>query len=125
MQADTYADSPSHRLEIAAGASRDFVLRAGATLICVAGSVRLEERVADAQATGSVPLPVAVRLNSGEAHALVDGGVVRVTAINAADVICLEVPDPISRFFKAATRIFRLKVLKSSNKGLGALHKIS
>jgi len=125
MQADTYPEGPSRRLEIAPGASRAFVLHAGATLICVAGSVRLEEPAAGAEATGRLPLPVAVRLNAGEAHAVVDGGVVRITAIDAADVICLDVPDPISRILRAATKIFRLKVPKSSNKGLGALHKIS
>jgi len=125
MQADMYPEGPSRRLDIAPGASRVFALRAGATLICGAGSVRLEAPAAGAEATGRLPLPVAVRMNAGEAHAGVDGGVVRITAIDAADVICLDVPDPISRILRSVTKIFRLKVPKSSNKGLGALHKIS
>ncbi|KNE28563.1 hypothetical protein [Achromobacter spanius] len=125
MHADSYPEGPSRRLQIAPGASHTFVLRAGATIICMAGSLRLEEAAAGTEATGRLPLPVSVRVHASEAHAVVEGGVVRVTAIDAADIICLDVPDPISRILSATAKIFRLKSPKSSNKSLGALHKIS
>lgn len=125
MTPDTYPDPLAQRLEIAAGATRTMVLRAGATLVCVTGSVRVQEAAAGAEAASSLLLPVSARVNAGEAHGVGSTGMVRVTALRTADVICVDVPGPISRFLGAATKIFHLNRPKMVKKGLGALHKIS
>lgn len=118
-------DPLAQRLEIASGATRTLVLRAGATLVCVAGSVQVQEAAAGAQAAGSLHLPVSARVNAGEAHWVQATGILRVTALRAADVICVDVPGPISRFLGAMAKIFQVKRPEMGKKGLGALHKIS
>lgn len=125
MTPETYPDPLARRLDIASGASRSLSLRAGATLVCVAGSVRVEEPAAGAEAASSLLLPVSARVNAGEVHGVGAGGVVRITAIGAAEVICVDVPGPISRFLGVTAKIFRLNRAKIAKKGLGALHKIS
>ncbi|TRM55046.1 hypothetical protein YH64_002030 [Achromobacter sp. LC458] len=125
LASPTPFQAPSRRVEIASGASRAFVLKAGATLVCVSGSVRVEQVAAGAEAAGCLHLPRSVRVNAGEAHGMAEGGAVRVTAIQAADVICVDLPGPIARFLNAMTKIFRRKTAKSANNRLGALHKIS
>lgn len=125
MHADFPSQPPSQRVQIGAGATRTFVLKAGANVICVAGSIRVEQLAAGFEAASSLLLPVSVRINAGEAHGVMEGGVVRVTGIHAADVICLDVPGPIHRLFALAAKIFRQKTPESTKNRLGALHKIS
>ncbi|MPT39579.1 MAG: hypothetical protein E2603_13985 [Achromobacter sp.] len=125
MNAELSAQPLARRLEIAAGASRQLTLRAGATLVCVTGSVSVEEASAGVQAAGALGLPVSARVNAGEAHGVGYGGVVRVTAIGSAEVICLDVPGPLDRFLRLAANIFRMNGAKNTNNRLGALHKIS
>ena len=125
MNAESSAHPLARRLEIAAGACRQLTLRAGATLVCVAGSVRVQEAPTGAQAAGSLGLPVSARVNAGEAHGVGYGGVVQGTAIGPAEVICLDVPGPFDRLFHLAANIFRMKAAKNTNNRLGALHKIS
>lgn len=120
-----FAQPLARRLEIAAGASRFLTLRAGATLVCVAGSVRVEEPSTAAEAPNGLVLPVSIRVNAGEAHGVGYGGAVRVTAIGPAEVICLEVPGPLARLFRLTANIFRMNGPKNTNNRLGALHKIS
>ena len=125
MNAEPYAQPLARRLEIAAGACRQLTLRAGATLVCVAGSVHVQETSIGAQAAGGLGLLVSARVNAGEAHGVGYGGVVQVTAIRSAEVICLDVPGPLDRFFHLAANIFRMNGAKKPNNRLGALHKIS
>ncbi|MBB1597087.1 hypothetical protein [Achromobacter sp. UMC46] len=115
----------TRRLEIAAGASRFLTLRTGAALVCVAGSVRVEESPIAAEAANGLALPVSIRVNAGETHGVGYGGPVRVTAIGPAEVICLDVPGPLERFFRLAANIFRMNEPENTNNRLGALHKIS
>lgn len=125
MTLEITPDPMARRLEIASGATRTLALRAGATLVCVAGSLRVEEAAAGAEAAGSLLLPVSARVNAGEAHQVAAGGVLRVTAIRSAEVICVDVPGPVGRFFGMISKIFHLNRPKMVKKGLGALHKIS
>jgi len=122
----TYApDAQARRLELAAGASRKLVLRAGATLVCVSGSVRIEEPANGPEAAGGLPGAVSVRINAGEGHGLGYGGVAYVTAIGPAELICLDNPGYAQRLFSAAAAFFQLEPLKNRKNRLGALHKIS
>lgn len=118
-------DAQPRRLELAAGASRKLVLRAGATLVCVSGSVRIEEPVNGPEAAGGLPRAVSVRINAGEGHGLGYGGVAQVTAIGPAEVICMDMPGYAQRFFQAAAAFFQLNLAKNRKNSLGALHKIS
>lgn len=118
-------DAQARRLELAAGASRKLVLRAGATLVCVSGSVRVEEPVNGPEAAGGLPGAVSVRINAGEGHGLGYGGVAQVTAIGPAELICLDSPGYAQRFFRAAAVFFQRELLKNRKNRLGALHKIS
>lgn len=120
-----FTQPAAHRLEIATGACRFLTLRAGATLVCVAGSVRVEEPSAGVEAANGLVMPVPIRLNAGEAHGVGYGGAVRVTAIAPAEVICLDVLGPLDRFFRLAARIFRINGPENTNNPLVALHKIS
>ncbi|MDH3065835.1 hypothetical protein QEP16_21100 [Achromobacter insolitus] len=122
----TYApDTQARRLELAAGASRKLVLSAGATLVCVSGSVRIEEPATGPEAAGGLPGAVSVRINAGEGHGLGYGAVAQVTALGPAEVICLERTGVFARFLRAAASFFRLNSAKSRKNSLGALHKIS
>jgi len=122
----TYApDAQARRLELAAGASRKLVLRPGATLVCVSGSVRVEEPANGPEAAGGLPRAVAVRINAGEGHGLGYGGVAHVTAIGPAELICLDRAGYAQRFFQAAAAFFQLNSTKNRKNSLGALHKIS
>ncbi|CAB3693668.1 MULTISPECIES: hypothetical protein [Achromobacter] len=125
MTPDTRPEPLARRLEIASGASRTLALRAGASVVCLSGSIRIDEPAAGAEAASSLHLPVSAHVNAGEAHGVASGGVLRVTAIKGAEVICVDVPSPFTRFFGVATKIFRLNRAKLAKKGLGALHKIS
>lgn len=122
----TYApDALARRLELAAGASRKLVLRAGATIVCVSGSVRVDEPAHGPEAAGGLPGAVSVRVNAGEGHGLAYGGVAQVTAIGSAEVICLESAGIASRLFRGATAFFQLNLARNRKNRLGALHKIS
>lgn len=125
MTAHHAPDTPAHRLEIAPGASRLLALRAGATVVCTDGSVRVEERANGSEAAGGLHRTVSVRVNAGEAHALAYGGAVRLTAIGGAQVICLDAAGPARRFLGLASDFFQRILPKNRNNGLGALHKIS
>ncbi|MGH8819558.1 MAG: hypothetical protein ACREX5_23380 [Achromobacter pestifer] len=114
----------ARRLEIASGASRQLMLRTGATVICIAGSVRVEEPSTGAEAAGSLSLPVSTRVNAGEAQRIGCGGVVRVMALGPAEVIYQDVPGPVSRFLGLVANIFRMNQAENTNNRLGALHKI-
>lgn len=120
-----FAQPLARRLEIAAGGSLHLTLRAGATVVCMAGSVRVEEPSTAVEATNGLGLPMPIRVNAGEAHGVGYGGALRVTAIGPAEVICLDVPGPLDRFFRLATNILRMSGPKNANNRLGALHKIS
>ena len=79
------------RLDLASGASRTFLLRAGANIVCLSGSLlidapRLAERACP-------PL----RLNASEAQGVGHGGVLRITAIGAAQLVCLNPPGWMAR----------------------------
>ena len=122
----TYApDAQARRLELAAGASRKLVLRPGATLVCVSGSVRVEEPANGPEAAGGLPRAVAVRINAGEGHGLGYGGVAHVTAIGPAELICLDRPGYAQRVIQAAAAFFQLNSARNRKNSLGALHKIS
>ncbi|MCY1513744.1 hypothetical protein D9M68_482560 [compost metagenome] len=118
-------DAQARRLVLAAGASRQLVLRAGATVVCVDGSVRIDEPVTGPEAAGGLPGPVSVRVNAGEGHGLAYGGVARVTAIGHAEVLCLEWPGLAGRLLRRATAFFGLANAGNRKNSLGALHKIS
>lgn len=120
-----FAQPLARRLEIAAGASRFLTLRAGAALVCVTGSVHVEELSIAAEPANGLVLPVSIRVNAGETHGVGYGGAVRVTAVGPAEVICLDVPGPLDRLFRLAANIFRINGPKNTNNRLGALHKIS
>ncbi|CAB3893906.1 hypothetical protein [Achromobacter anxifer] len=125
MTMNSAPDAQARRLELAAGASRKLVLGAGATLVCVSGSVRVEEPATGPEAAGGLPGAVSVRINAGEGHGLAYGGVARVTAIGAAEVICLDKPGLLGRFLRAATTFFQVNSTETGKNALGALHKIS
>lgn len=124
MNAESLAQPLARRLEIASGASRQLTLRAGATVVCLAGSVQVEEPLTGSEAAGGLPLPVSTRVNAGEAHGFGYGGAIRVTAIGPAELICLDVPGPLHRVLRLAANIFRTNDRKNTNNRLGALHKI-
>jgi len=125
MNANSAPDTQARRVSLAAGASRHFVLRAGATLVCVDGSVRVDEPVTGPEAAGGLPGAVSVRVNAGEGHGLAYGGVARVTAIGPAEVICLDRPGLASRLLRQASAFFRSGMAGNRKNSLGALHKIS
>ncbi len=125
MAMNSAPDALARRLELAAGASRKLVLGAGATLVCVSGSVRVEEPATGPEAAGGLPGAVSVRINAGEGHGLAYGGVAQVTAIGAAEVICLDKPSLLGRFLRAATVFFQANSTETGKNALGALHKIS
>ncbi|MFD4837792.1 hypothetical protein ACFWP0_09805 [Achromobacter sp. NPDC058515] len=125
MATHTAPDTPARRMEIPSGASRLLALRAGATVVCTDGSVRVEELANGPEAAGGLHCAVSVRVNAGEAHGLAYGGAVRLTAIGAAQVICLDVSGPASRIFLQATGFFQRILAKNRNNSVGALHKIS
>ncbi|WMD23426.1 hypothetical protein RAS12_13960 [Achromobacter seleniivolatilans] len=124
MHTKSYPESLQHRLEIPSGACQQLALRVGATVICVSGSVRVEERAIGPEAAGGLPFTVAARVNAGEAHGVAYGGAVRVTALGAAQVICLDVSGPFGRALRGVAKIFRGNKAENTNIGLGALHKI-
>ncbi|MFY0475938.1 hypothetical protein [Achromobacter marplatensis] len=120
-----FTQPAARRLEIASGACLFLTLRAGATLVCVAGSVRVDEPSAGVEAANGLVIPVSIPLHAGEAHGVGYGGAVRVTAIARAEVICLDVPSPLGRFLRLATTFFGINGPKNTNNPVVALHKIS
>ena len=76
------------RLDLASGASRTFLLRAGANIVCLSGSLLID---APRLAENGAPCPP-LRLNAGEAQGVGHGGVLRITAIGAAQLVCLNPP---------------------------------
>ena len=118
-------DALARRFELAAGSSRKLVLGAGATLVCVSGSVRLLEPATGPEAAGGLPGAVSVRINAGEGHGLAYGGVAQVTAIGPAELICLDRPGLAQRLLRAAAAFFRADPAGNGKNVMGALHKIS
>ncbi|MGY6271203.1 hypothetical protein ACXIUT_16055 [Achromobacter denitrificans] len=125
MSSNFAPDARARRVALAAGATRHIVLRAGAAVVCLDGSVRIEEPVTGPEAAGNLPCAVSVRINAGEGHGLAYGGVARVTAIGPAEIVCLDRPGLASRLAQFATAIFLAGVAQNRKKTLGALHKIS
>ena len=125
MNSNPVPDAQARRLALDAGASRQLVLRAGATVVCVAGSVRVDEPVTGPEAAGGLPGAVSVRLNAGEGHGLAYGGVARVTAIGRAELICLDRPGLADRLLRLASAFLGLGEAGNRKNSLGALHKIS
>ena len=120
------APDPSRsRVQLAAGSSRLFALRAGAAVVCTEGSVRIEESANGWEAAGGLHRVVSVRVNAGEVHGLAYGGAVRVTALGAAQVICLDPEGWARPAMRRAAAFFQRIFPKSRNNSLGALHKIS
>jgi hypothetical protein len=117
--------SPGLRLDLPAGASRIFVLRAGAALVCVEGSVRVEEAANGLEAAGGLHRVVPARLNAGEVHGVSYGGPVRVTALGGAQLICLDSATRMDTILRGAARFFHRFLSKNGNIRVGALHKIS
>ena len=118
-------DLPGQRLDLPAGASRMFVLRAGAAVVCVEGSVRVEEGANGLEAANGLHRVVPVRLNAGEVHGVAYGGAVRVSALVGAQVICLQPEGRLPPALRRAAGFFHRFVSKNGNIRLGALHKIS
>ncbi|SEJ98486.1 hypothetical protein SAMN03159494_04191 [Achromobacter sp. NFACC18-2] len=125
MTPHTAPDTPGLRLDLPSGASRLFALRAGATLICTSGSMRVEEAANGCEAAGGLHRVVSVRLNAGEAHGVSYGGAVRLTAIGGAQVICLDAAGPVTSFLRRGGAFFHRILSKTGNIRVGALHKIS
>jgi hypothetical protein len=125
MNSNFAPDIRARRLALAAGASRQLVLRAGATIVCVDGSVRVDESVIGLEAAGGLPGAVSARVNAGEGHGLAYGGVARITAIVPAEVICLDRPGLASRLLRHITAFFWPGRAEIQTDVLGALHKIS
>ena len=117
--------SPGLRLDLPAGASQIFVLRAGAAVVCVEGSVRVEEAANGLEAAGGLHRVVPARLNAGEVHGVSYGGAVRLTALGGAQVICLDCAGRLNPFLRRVAHFFRGFLSKNGNIRVGALHKIS
>jgi len=117
--------SPGLRLDLPAGASRIFVLRAGAAVVCVEGSVRVEEAASGLEAAGGLHRVVPARLNAGEVHGVAYGGAVRLTALVGAQVICLDCTGRLGTILRHVAHVFRGFLSKNGNIRVGALHKIS
>ncbi|KQZ99432.1 MAG: hypothetical protein ACN6O5_15690 [Achromobacter sp.] len=117
--------SPGLRLDLPAGASRVFVLRAGAAVVCVEGSVRVEEAANGLEAAGGLHRVISVRLNAGEVHGVSYGGAVHLTALDGAQVICLDSAGRLDTIRRRAAAFFRGFLSKNGNIRVGALHKIS
>ena len=81
------------RLDLASGASRTFLLRAGASIVCLSGSLLID---APRLAENGAPCPP-LRLNASEAQGVGHGGVLRITAIGAAQLVCLNPPGWMAR----------------------------
>ena len=118
-------DLPGQRLDLPAGASRIFVLRAGAAVVCVEGSVRVEEGENGLEAANGLHLFVPVRRNAVDVHGVAYGGAVRVSALGGAQVICLQSEGRLPLVLRRAAGFFHRFVSKNGNIRLGALHKIS
>ncbi|KGD85610.1 hypothetical protein JL37_29605 [Achromobacter sp. RTa] len=125
MNSNFVLDAQARRLVLAAGASQQLVLRAGATVVCVDGSVRIDEPATGPEAAGGLPRAVSVRVNAGEGHGLAYGGVARITAIGRAEVLCLDRPALAHRLLGRASDFFRRKMAETRKNPVGALHKIS
>ena len=117
--------SPGLRLDLPAGASRVFVLRAGAAVICVEGSVHVEEAANGLEAASGLHRLVSARLNAGEVHGVSYGGPVRLAAAGGAQVICLDAAGPLSPILRRAAGFFHRLRSKNGNIRVGAPHKIS
>ncbi|HAP25134.1 MAG TPA: hypothetical protein DCR74_05715 [Achromobacter sp.] len=117
--------SPGLRLELPAGASRIFVLRAGAVLVCVEGSVHVEEAANGLETAGGLHRVVPARLNAGEVHGVSYGGPVRVTALGCAQLICMNSAGQMDTLLRRVADFFRRFLSKNGNIRVGALHKIS
>lgn len=125
MIPNSVADIQASRWSLAAGASRQVVLRACATVVCVSGCVRVDEPVTGPQAPDGLPLAMSARLHAGEGHGLAYGGVARITAIDAAEVICLDRPGLAARLWRLASAFLGARMAQKQKNSLGALHKIS
>lgn len=113
MRSNSAPDMQARRLALAAGASRQLVLRAGSAVVCVSGSVTVDEPVTGPEAAGNLPGAVSVRINAGEGHGLGYGGVARLTAIGSAEVICLEPPGLSGRLLRQVSAFFRAAMAKN------------
>ncbi len=117
--------SPGQRLDLPAGASRVFVLRAGAAVVCVEGRGLLDAPQNGLEAAGGLHRVVPVRLNAGEAHGVSYGGAVRLTALGGTQVICLDPAGRLNTILRRAVAFFCGFLSKNGNIRVGALHKIS
>ncbi|MGE8689487.1 MAG: hypothetical protein ACN6PJ_20230 [Achromobacter sp.] len=125
MNSNFVPDAQARRLVLAAGACQQLVLRAGATVVCVDGSVRIDEPPTGPEAAGGLPCAISVRVNAGEGHGLAYGGVARITAIGRAEVLCLERPGLARRLLRRASDFFHREMAGTQKNSVGALHKIS
>lgn len=112
-------------LDLAGGASRTFLLRAGANIVCLSGSLLID---APRLAENGAPCPP-LRLNAGEAQGVGHGGVLRITAIGAAQLVCLNPPGWLVRLGHllrgGLALLTGVAARQKTGGGVDALHNIS
>ncbi|CAB3862104.1 MAG: hypothetical protein ACWGIK_13995 [Achromobacter pulmonis] len=115
----------AQRFELLCGASRPLRLRAGATVVCVSGSLVVAEPPYRSELPHGRYLAPPARLHAGESHYLAERASVILTALVRAEVICLQPPGAIARILAFAARLPGLADKNNGPGGVGALHKIS